>query len=150
MAKPVKTVKERNLFDEIDLKIMLINEQIKNHQRSIEKAKKMSGWQGPAGVSGIDYSKEQSKGVHIAFIDGLRMIELDERRIRELEEERKDLRKSKKRIKRIYESLAGYESQVYYYRIIRKMTQAAAADEMSISVRQFQRIESDMKEKGLI
>lgn len=150
MAKPVKNVKERNLFDEIDLKIMLINEQIKNHRRSIEKAKRECGWNGPSAVGGIDYSKESSKGVHIAFIDGLRMIELDERRIRELEEERKDLRKSKKRIKRIYESLAGYESQVYYYRIIRKMTQAAAADEMSISVRQFQRIESDMKEKGLI
>lgn len=150
MAKPVKTVKERNLFDEIDLKIMLINEQIKNHRRSIEKAKRECGWNGPSAVGGIDYSKESSKGVHIAFIDGLRMIELDERRIRELEEERKDLRKSRKRIKRIYESLAGYESQVYYYRIIREMTQAAAADEMSISVRQFQRIESDMKEKGLI
>lgn len=150
MAKPVKTVKERNLFDEIDLKIMLINEQIKNHRRSIEKAKRECGWNRPSAVGGVDYSKEQSKCVHIAFIDGLRMIELDERRIRELEEERKDLRKSKKRIKRIYESLAGYESQVYYYRIIRKMTQAAAADEMSISVRQFQRIESDMKEKGLI
>lgn len=150
MAKPVKTVKERNLFDEIDLKIMLINEQIKNHRRSIEKAKRECGWNGPSTVGGVDYSKEQSKGVHIAFIDGLRMIELDERRIRELEEERKDLRKSKKRIKRIYESLAGYESQVYYYRIILKMTQVSAADEMSISVRQFQRIESDMKEKGLI
>lgn len=150
MAKPVKNVKERNLFDEIDLKIMLINEQIKNHRRSIEKAKRECGWNGPSDVSGIDYSKESSKGVHIAFIDGLRMIELDERRIRELEEERKELRKSRKRIKRIYESLVGYESQVYYYRIIRKMTQAAAADEMSISVRQFQRLESDMKEKGLI
>ena len=150
MAEPVKNVKERNIFDEIDLKIMLINEQIKNHRRSIEKAKRECGWNGPSAVGGVDYSKESSKGVHIAFIDGLLMIELDEKRIRELEEERKDLRKSKKRIKRIYESLADDESQVYYYRIIRKMTQAAAADEMSISVRQFQRIESNMKENGVI
>ena len=43
MEKPFKFNREKNLFDEIDLKIMLINEQIKNHQRSIEKAKKMSG-----------------------------------------------------------------------------------------------------------
>jgi len=40
MAKPIKKI-ERNLFDEIDLKIMLIGEQIKNHQRSIEKAMKI-------------------------------------------------------------------------------------------------------------
>ena len=45
MAKPGKKSKERDIFKEIELKIMLINEQIKNHQRSIEKAKKMSGWQ---------------------------------------------------------------------------------------------------------
>lgn len=150
MAKPLKNNKERNLFDEIDLKIMLINEQIKNHRRSIEKAKKQCGWYGPNEVGGVDYSKEPAKSVHISFVDGLRMIELDEKRIRELEEERKDLRKSKRQIKRIYESLTGYESQIYYFRIIRKMTQAAAAEEMSLSVRQFQRIESDMKEKGLI
>ncbi len=150
MAKLVKTNRERNLFDEIDLEIMLINERIRNHRRSIEKVKRECGWNGPSAVNGIDYSKEPSKGVHIAFIDGLRMIELDEKRIRELQEERKELRKSKKRIKRIYESLYGCESQVYYYRVIRKMTQAAAAEEMSISERQFQRIESDMRERGLI
>lgn len=150
MAKPFKNVRKRDLFDEIDLEIMLIDERIRNHRRSIEKVKRECGWNGPSAVGGIDYSKEQSKGVHIAFIDGLRMIELDERRIRELQEERKELRKSKNRIKRIYESLDGYESQVYYYRIIRKMTQAAAADEMSISERQFQRIESYMRGRGLI
>lgn len=150
MAKPFKNVRKRDLFDEIDLEIMLVNERIRNHRRSIEKVKRECGWNGPSAVGGVDYSKEQSKGVHIAFIGGLRMIELDERRIRELKEERKELRKSKNRVKRIYESLEGYESQVYYYRIIRKMTQAAAADEMSISERQFQRIESDMRGRGLI
>lgn len=149
MAKPIN-VKERNIFDEIDLKIMLINEQIKNHRRSIEKTKRECGWNGPSVVRGIDYSEERSKSIHVAFIDGLRMIQLDETRISELEEERKDLQKSKKRIKRIYESLIGYESKVYYYRVIQKMTQVASANEMSISVRQFQRIESDMKEKGLM
>ena len=48
---------------------MLINERIKNHEKSIEKAKRMSGWNGPAGVSGIDYSREPVAGVHISFAE---------------------------------------------------------------------------------
>ena len=150
MAKPGKKSKERDIFKEIELKIILINEQIKNHQRSIEKAKKMSGWQGPAGVSGIDYSREPGNSVHISFAEGLRMIEQDTERIRKLKEERADLKKSMKRIKKIYESLDGDEERVYYLRVIRKMTQEEAADEMGFSRRHFQRIEYGMRDQGLI
>ena len=153
MAQPGKKTRERNIFTEIELKIMLINEQIKNHEKSIQKAKKMSGWQGPAGVSGIDYSREPVASVHISFAEGLRMIELDETRIRELKAERADLRRQKKRIEKIYESLDGLdglEAQVYYLRIICKMTQEAAADEAGVSRRHFQRIESAMRDEGLI
>jgi len=150
MAKPVKKI-ERNLFDEIDLKIMLIGEQIKNHQRSIEKAMKMAGLNGPAGISGIDYSREQTtSNVHLSFDEVLHMIQLDQERIEKLKTERKELRRSKKRIEKIYKSLAGAESQVYYLRIICKMTQEAAADEMGFSVRHFQRIEAGMRDQGLI
>lgn len=150
MAKPGKISKERDIFNEIELKIMLINEQIKNHQRSIEKAKRMSGWQGPAGVSGIDYSREPGNSVHISFAEGLRMIQQDKERIERLKAERSDLRKSKKRIKRIYESLDGNEERVYYLRVICKMTQEEAADEMGFSKRHFQRIEAGMRDQGLI
>lgn len=149
MAKPDKISRERDIFKEIDLNIMLINERIRNHQRSIEKAKKMSGWNGPAGVNGIDYSREPGNSTNISFSEGFRMIQMDKERISELVEERKELRKSKNRIKKIYESLMGYESQVYYCRIIRKMTQEAAAEEMSVSCRQLQRIERNMRDKGL-
>jgi predicted DNA-binding protein (UPF0251 family) len=149
MAKPGKK-RERDIFKEMELKIMLINEQIKNHQRSIEKAKKMSGWYGPAGISGIDYSREQGNSTHISFAEGLRMIEQDTERICKLKEERTELRKRMKRIKKIYESLDGIEEQVYYLRIIRKMTQEEAADEMGFSRRHFQRIESGMREQGLM
>lgn len=149
MAKP-KNNEERNLFTEIDLQIMLINEKIKNHRRSIEKAKKEGGWNGPASAGGIDYSKERTPSVHISFLESLRFIEHDEQRIKELQEERKELRRSKKRIEKIFASLTGYEYQVYNYRVIQKMTQQEAAEKMSISTRQFQRIESDMKDKGLI
>lgn len=150
MAKPGKKTTERNIFNEIELKIMLINERIKNHEKSIEKAKKMSGWQGPAGVGGIDYSREPVAGVHFSFAEGLRMIELDETRIRELKAERAELRRSRKRMEKIYKSLSGLDSQVYCYRIIRKMTQAAAAVEIGISERQLQRIEAGMRDRGLL
>lgn len=150
MAKPGKVNKERNIFTEINLRIMLIDEQIKNHQKSIEKAKKMSGWQGPSGVSGIDYSRESGNSIRISFAEGLRMIEQDRERIRRLQEERSELQKSKQRIKKIYEGLTGKEEKVYYLRVIRKMTQEEAADEMGFSRRHFQRIEYGMRERGLI
>lgn len=150
MAKPGKISKERDIFNEIELKIILINEQIKNHQRSIEKAKKMSGWQGPSGVNGIDYSREPGNSVHISFAEGLRMIEQDTARINLLKKERSELRQSKKRIKKIYESLDGNEERVFYLRVIRKLTQEEAADEMGFSKRHFQRIEAGMRDQGLI
>lgn len=149
MAKPIKKT-ERNLFGEIDLKIMLIGEQIKNHQRSIEKAMKMAGLNGPSGVSSIDYAREPAKSVHLSFDEVLHMIRLDQERIEKLKKERTELRRSKKRIEKIYKSLAGAESEVYYLRIICKMTQEAAADEIGFSVRHLQRIEAGMREQGLI
>lgn len=149
MAKP-NNIEERNLFTDIDFKIMLINEQIKNHKKSIEKAKKQGGWNGPAGVNGIDYSREPSQSVRISFIDSLRFIEHDEQKIKELKEERRELRRSRKRIEKIYRSLTGYEAQIFNYRVIHKITQEEAAEMMAISVRQFQRIERDMRDKGLI
>lgn len=99
MAKPSNN-NERNLFRDIDLQIMLCNERIKNHRRSIDKIKKMCGWNGPSGVGGIDYSKESSPGTHISFLEGLELIQRDEANIQTLTEERKELRRSKKRVQR--------------------------------------------------
>lgn len=150
MAKLGKTSRERDIFTEIDLRIMLINEQIKNHERSIEKAKRMSGWQGPAGVSGVDYSAEPGNSVHISFAEGLCIIQRDRERIERLKAERAELRRNIKRIKRIYESLGGKEGQVYYLRVIRKMTQEEAAAEMGFSKRHLQRMEAGMRGRGLM
>lgn len=103
MAKPSNN-NERNLFRDIDLQIMLCNERIKNHRRSIDKIKKMCGWNGPSGVGGIDYSKESSPSTHISFLEGLELIQRDEANIRTLTEERKELRRSKKaRAKDLFE-----------------------------------------------
>ena len=93
MAKPSNS-NERNLFTDIDLQIMLCNEKIKNHRRSIEKVKKMCGWYGPSGVGGIDYSKESFPSTHISFAEGLEMIDRDTEKINQLTEERKDLRRT--------------------------------------------------------
>jgi DNA-binding transcriptional MerR regulator len=148
MPKPYNN-NERNLFTELDLRIMLCNEKIKNHRRSIEKTKRMCGWNGPSSMGGIDYSKETSHSTHISFMDGLNMIQKDEANIRAIAEERKELRRSKKRVEKIYSSLTGYEEKIYYHRIILKETQQDTADKIGLSVRQEQRIEGDMKDKGL-
>ena len=65
-------------------------------------------------------------------------------------EERKELRRRKKHIKKIYENLKGYESKIYFNRIIMNKTQEETAKEIGLSTRQEQRIESDMKDRGLI
>ena len=98
----------------------------------------------------MDYSHEPGSGVHISFAEGLRMIELDERRIQNLIQERTELRRSRKRIEKIHESLAGTEERIYYFRVIRKMTQADTAAEICISERQLQRIEAKMRSQGLM
>lgn len=149
MAKPVKKQRERNIFEEIDFKIELIGERICNHEESIEKAKRMSGWNGPRGLSGIDYTRQPGGGVHISFAEVFQMIQHDQEQIAKLKEERKELRKSQKRIKRIYGSLSGVEADVYYARVILMLTQEAAADRIGFSRRHFQRIESGMREQGL-
>lgn len=145
-----RTGKEKDIFSEAELEIMLINERIKNHRRSIEKAKKMSGLYGPSGVGGIDYSMEPGSSVHISFAEGLRRIQLDSRRIEELKAERAELRQSMNRIRRIYGCLSGDEGRAYYLRVIRKMTQEEAAEEMGYSKRHFQRLESSMRNRGLL
>lgn len=148
MANPYNN--ERNLFKDIDLQIMLCNEKIKNHRRSIDKIKKMSGWNGPSGVGGIDYSKESSPGTRISFLEGLELIQRDEENIKRLTEERKELRRSKRRVEKIYASLTGYEEKIYYNRVILRLTQQKTAENICLSVRQEQRIESDMKDRGLL
>jgi hypothetical protein len=110
----------------------------------------MCGWNGPSGVGGIDYSKESSPGTHISFLEGLELIQRDEANIQTLTEERKELRRSKKRVQKIYSSLTGYEEKIYYNRVILKETQQRTAEKIGLSVRQEQRIEGDMKDRGLI
>ena len=84
------------------------------------------------------------------YLEGLELIQRDEANIRTLTEERKELRQSKKRVQKIYSSLTGYEEKIYYNRVILKETQQRTAEKIGLSVRQEQRIEGDMKDRGLI
>lgn len=149
MAKFDKKERKKNVFEVIDFEIELLNEQIRNHEKSIEKARAMADLRGPSGVSGVDYAREPGGSVHISFAEVLMMISHDQERVAKLKDKRKHLRKDRKRIKRIYESLSGVEAQIYYTRVILRMTQEDAADTVGFSRRHFQRIESEMRDKGL-
>lgn len=140
---------ERNILKDIELQIMLCNESIRTHKKSIEKVKRACGWNGPQPIGGIDYSKQSSHSSPIAFIEGYEIIQKDERKIEELKEERRELHATKRRIEKIYASLSDDEAQIYYKRIICKKTQAQAAHELHISERKLQRIEKSMKKKGV-
>lgn len=149
MAKLDRNERKKNVFEVIDFEIELINEQIRNHGKSIEKARAMADLRGPSGVSGIDYARDPGGSVHISFAEANRLISHDEERIAKLKDKRRRLRKDRKRIKRIHESLSGVEADVYYTRVILRMTQEDAADMVGFSRRHFQRIESEMRDKGL-
>ena len=149
MAKLDKKERKKNVFEVIDFEIELINEQIRNHEKSIEKARAMADLRGPSGVSGVDYAREPGGSVHISCAEAFRMISHDQEHVARLKERRKHLRKDRKRIKRIYKSLSGVEAEVYYTRVILRMTQEDAADTVGFSRRHFQRIESKMRDKGL-
>lgn len=140
---------ERNILKDIELQIMLCNESIRTHRKSIEKVKRACGWDGPQPIGGIDYSKQSSHSSPIAFIEGWEIIQKDERKIEELKEERRELHATKRRIEKIYASLSGDEAQIYYKREICKKTQAQTARELHMSERQLQRFEKGMKKKGL-
>ncbi len=141
---------EKSLVSEIELRIAVLSDKIKNYQLSVEKAKKMSGWQGPPSVGGIDCSREPSGGAHISFAEGLRIIQARQEQIEELKKERKELRRRKRQIEKIYKNLTGAEAQVYYYRVIQNLTQQDAAEKIGFSTRHIQRIEAGMRGRGII
>ena len=114
----------------------------------LTRSKKCVG--GMALLAVVELTKESSPSTHISFLEGLELIQRDEANIRTLTEERKELRRSKKRVQKIYSSLTGYEEKIYYNRVILKETQQRTAEKIGLSVRQEQRIEGDMKDRGLI
>ena len=84
------------------------------------KSEKKCGWYGPSGVGGIDYSKESFPSTHISFAEGLEMIDRDTEKINQLTEERKDLRRTMRRVKKSTPDFPEWKHKVYYCRVIQK------------------------------
>ena len=100
---------------------------------------------------GIDYSRVVSStpAAHIGLEDAIRMADRDYKQIKELKSEIGQLRVRKRNLLRILESLDGIEEQIYFHRVIMDETQEEAAEAISISKRQLQRIEKEMKKRSL-
>lgn len=137
-------------LNEITLQIFLINDKIREQKKMISNTKKMCGLYGPSEVGAIDYSSEKSQCTHISFADGIRLIEQYENNLMHLKDERAALQKRRRKINKIYDTLEDREAQIYNLRVIKKMTQEETANKLCISVRQLQRMERKMRDRGLL
>ena len=144
-------LEEGKLIKDIDFQILVCQEKIENHRKSIEKIKRMSGMNGPSGIGGIDYTGMPRAGFsHMDFPDALASIARNAECIEQEKESIKSLRKSKKNLIKAAKALDGLEQQIFVRRVIFALTQDIAADEIGISRRQLQRVESQMRKAGRI
>lgn len=139
---------EGKLLRDIDFQILMRKEKIRDYQKSIEKIKRMSGMNGPSGMSSVDYSGlPRAKFSHANFPNALASIaKIEEHMEREKERTRELIRRKRKLIEAA-ERLEGTEQLVFVYRVLYKMTQEEAASTIGISTRQLQRVEQKMKEE---
>lgn len=144
------TYQNGKVFKEIDFQIMLLKIEINNHEKSIRKAYKLAGIDGPSGSDnmGMDYSRviSSTPTAHIGLDDAIRLADRDHKRIITLKNEINQLKLKKRNLLRILKSLDGINEQIFYYRVVMKLTQENASDEIGISKRQLQRIEKEMKD----
>lgn len=142
--------KKNTVYDDLNLSLMLKSEEIGALRTEIGNVKKMCGWYGPSEVGGIDYSNEHAHITRISFDQGVLRIDRLNAQIKELEKEKRSIRSRIKRIRKIHSELPDQESRVFYQRIILKNTQQESANNLNISERQLQRIEKQMKARGVI
>ncbi len=150
-APRIPNLQKGKLIKDIDFQILMSKEKIRNHKKSIEKVKRMSGMYGPSGVGGIRYSDMPKSGFsHMEFPDAVHAIAKDKEYI-ELELATiKSLRRRRCNLLRAAEALEGLEQLIFIYRVIFSMTQYKAAETIGISERQLQRIEKQMKEASRV
>ncbi|MDF2487313.1 MAG: hypothetical protein K0R46_3481 [Herbinix sp.] len=141
--------RDGKIFKEIDFQILLKNTEIRELKKSIVKSYKLAGAYGPSGTDnmGIDYSRVTSSTpvAHIGLEDAIRLSDRDYKRIKLLSNEVTELRRKKRKLLKILEALEGTEEKIYYHRVILKKTQEKAAEDIGLSTRQLQRIETKMK-----
>lgn len=150
-APRTPNLQEGKLLKEIDFQILMCREKIRNHEKSIERVKKMSGMYGPAGIGAIDYSGQPKAGFsHMDFPDAIQSIKKDAEYIEYEKASIRALRRRKRNLIKAAEILDGMEQSIFVQRVIYGLTQDNAADSIGISVRQLQRIERQMKENSKV
>lgn len=135
------------LIEDIDFQILMRREKIRNHLKSIERIKRMSGMNGPSGIGSVGYSGMPHAGFsHMDFPSALASIVKEEEYIEKERESIRALRRRRKNLIMAAEKLDGIEQHIFVCRKLYKMTQDAAADTIGISSRQLQRIERKMRD----
>lgn len=128
---------------------MLCNERIKNHRRSIDKIKKCVGGMALLALVELTIRKSLRPALTFLFWKGWNWSSATKRISKHWQRNGRNFA-GVKRVQKIYSSLTGYEEKIYYNRVILKETQQRTAEKIGLSVRQEQRIEGDMKDRGLI
>lgn len=150
-APKIPNLQEGKLIKDIDFQILMSKEKIRNHKKSIEKVKRMSGMYGPSGIGGIRYSDMPKAGFsHMDFPNAVQAIAKDEEYIERELAAIKSLRRRRRNLISAAEVLEGLEQLIFVYRIIFAMTQDYASETIGISKRQLQRVEKQMKEKSRV
>lgn len=137
------------IFKDIEFQILLRKIDIKNLEKSIDKAFKLAGVDGPKGNDnmGVDYSRviSTTPAAHIGLDDVIRLTSRDSKQIQKLQKEISDLKRKKKSLIKMIKSLDGIEEKIFYQRVIMKETQESAAEKIGVSTRHLQRIEKSLK-----
>lgn len=150
-APKIPNLQEGKLIREIDFQILMCREKIRNHKKSIEKVKRMSGMYGPSGVGTVKYSDMPKAGFsHMDFPDAVQAIAKDEEYIEREMTAIRSLCRRRRNLIRAAETLEGLEQLIFVYRVIFSMTQNKAAETIGISERQFQRMEKRLKERSRV
>ncbi|GMQ57066.1 hypothetical protein AN1V17_14610 [Vallitalea sediminicola] len=99
-------------------------------------------------------SGEQSvikvKDERISYMTYLKEIKIIDSHILLHEEELMRLRKEKEKVDTIMSELEGTNERVFYYRIVKGMTQEQTAEKLYMSARQVQRIEKKLENGSMV
>lgn len=138
-----------NVIRDLDNQIMIRKLEIQNLNKTINKAFNLAEIWGPKNHLTVDYSwvAPSNKQPHLGLDDAIRLSTGDTKQIHRLEGEIRRIRDRKKQIKKLYDSFEGIEQQIFLHRVLMNETQEEAAEYISISTRQLQRIEKKMKER---
>lgn len=122
-----------NLISELAILNIRLNSYIKQKEVLKELINKSSiDTNNQYTISYQSYSKE------LSILDS--HIYLHQVEIKRLEEEKEE-------VDNIFSMLKGTEEQIFYYRVIKGLTQERTAERMYMSIRQVQRLEKKIKEK---